>query len=107
MPHTLSAGEGRGVPEWVRGVTLLACSDCAVHGPALARSEERRTEGVPGRKMSSVAGRAEVENCRKSSNARSSSSSRSSSPARSSPSTVPAPVIYYHSMQYVTQRIPR
>jgi hypothetical protein len=48
------------VPVWVRGVTLFACSDCAVHGPALARSEERRTEGVPGRKMSSFAGRAEV-----------------------------------------------
>ena len=92
---------------WVRGVTLLACSDCAVHGPALARSEERRTEGVPGRKMSSFAGRAEVENWRKSSNVRSSSSSRSSSPTRSSPATTPAPVLSYQSMQYITQKIQR
>ena len=95
------------MPGWVRGVTLLACSDCAVHGPALARSEERRTEGVAGRKMSSFAGTAEVENWRKSSNARSSSSSRSSSPARSSISTTLAPVLSYQSMQYVSQKIPR
>ena len=93
--------------EWVRGVTLTACSDCAVHGPPLARSEERRTEGVAGRKMSSFAGTAEVENWRKSSNARSSSSSRSSSPGRSSFSTTPVPLLSYQSMQYVTQKIPR
>eukprot|EP00092_Neocalanus_flemingeri_P054944 GFUD01064797.1.p1 GENE.GFUD01064797.1~~GFUD01064797.1.p1 ORF type:complete len:280 (-),score=80.27 GFUD01064797.1:28-795(-) len=81
--------------------------DCAVHGPGLTRSEETRREGVAGRKMSSYAGRENVENWRNSSHSWSSSSSRSSSSTRSSSESENPPVLTYQSLQYVRQKIPR